>query len=538
MMPTHILIYIKKAALDRLPYLFLLPVLLYSAHAAGQEEGVAEAHEQLRFDVWEYRIGGNTLLDVQLVEKTVYPLLGADRTIDDVEAARAALEKVYRDAGYPTVLVNIPEQSVDDGVVRLEVLEGRVDRLRITGSRYFSLARIRAQVPSLAPGVIPDLASAQAQLNALNRRSADRAVMPVLRPGRTPGTVEVELRVKDQFPLHGSLELNDRYSISTTRLRLNAALRYDNLWQKEHSVSLQYQTSPEDMDEVQVWVGSYVARAGNSGNILALYAVHSESDTATVGTLAVIGQGEIYGARGILPLRGTQRYTHSLTLGVDFKDFNESILLQGADALNTPISYVPWSIQYGGTRFGEEAQTRFSAGVTFGIRGLGNDADEFDNKRFGARPNFIYLRAGLERDQPLFLGMRLSGKLEGQLADSPLVSNEQFSAGGAESVRGYHESERLGDDAVFARLELSRPLAPFRWVEELRPFLFAEGAALRLKDPLPEQADRHELASAGAGLRLRAKRLSAALDWAHPFEATDQVARGDDRVHFSIEYAF
>lgn len=530
---------IQRSDLARMPIYIrvsLLLALLIPALVWAQGERPVE--DQPRFDVWEYRIEGNTLLDVQLVEKTVYPLLGADKSIDDVEAARATLEKVYREAGYPTVLVNIPEQSVEGGVVRLEVIEGRVDRLRITGSRYFSLSRIRAQVPSLAPGAIPDLASAQAQLNALNRRSADRSVMPVLRPGRTPGTVEVELRVKDRFPLHGSLELNDRYSVNTTKLRLNAAIRYDNLWQKEHSASLQYQTSPEDTDEVQVWVGSYVARAERSGNVFAFYAVHSESDTAAVGALAVIGQGEIYGARAILPLEGTPNYTHSLTFGVDFKDFNESILLQGADSLNTPIRYVPWSVQYSGTRHGEKAQTRFGAGVNFGIRGFGNDPGEFDIKRFGAKPNFIALRASVERDQALPLGLRLSGKLEGQLADSPLVSNEQFSAGGVDSVRGYHESERLGDDAVFARLELSRPVPAMRWMEELQPFMFAEGASLRVKDPLAGQADGYDLASAGLGLRLRARGLSAGIDWAHPFKATEQVPRGDDRVHFSVEYEF
>ena len=83
---------------------------------------------------------------------------------------------------------------------------------------------------------------------------------PVLRPGKTPGTVEVDLKVKDELPLHGSLELNDRYSTDTSRLRLSAMLRYDNLWQKEHSFSLQYQTAPEKPGEVKVWSGTYLAR--------------------------------------------------------------------------------------------------------------------------------------------------------------------------------------------------------------------------------------------------------------------------------------
>lgn len=510
-----------------------------SAPAAAQEAVV----DPPRFDVWEYRIEGNTLLDVQLVEKSLYPLLGADKTIDDVELARAALEKVYRDAGYPTVLVNIPEQSVEDGMVRLEVLEGRVDRLRITGSRYFSLARIREQVPSLAPGAIPDLASAQAQLNALNRRSADRSVMPVLRPGRTPGTVEVELRVKDQFPLHGSIEVNDRNSANTTHTRLSASLSYDNLWQREHSASLQYQTSPEDTSEVQVWVGSYVMRREGSGRVMALYGVHSDSDTAAVGTLGVLGKGNIFGVREIVPLpAGGERYVHNLTLGADYKRFRESIFLEDEDALDTPISYVPWTVQYGGTLHGAASRIQFGGGVNFGIRGLANDPEEFDLKRFDSKPNFIYLTASMDYSRDIVLGSSLRLRARGQLADSPLISNEQFSAGGADGVRGYHESQVLGDDGVSYSIEWHTPSfgAGFSsHVQDLRLLVFGDGASLRLRSPLPAQTAEFELYSAGAGLRMSAlERLTLTLDWAYPLKDQGSVLKGDERVHASFRYAF
>ena len=106
-----------------------------------------------------------------------------------------------------------------------------------------SLSRIREQVPSLAPGAIPDLQCAGgAQCDQPTYRRSFRYAGAA--SGTHPGTVEVELRVRTSS-LHGGVELNDRYSVSTSRLRFGATLRYDNLWQKEHSVSLQYQTSPE-----------------------------------------------------------------------------------------------------------------------------------------------------------------------------------------------------------------------------------------------------------------------------------------------------
>ena len=71
---------------------------------------------------------------------------------------------------------------------------------------------------------------------------ADRQVTPALTAGRLPGTVDVDLHVKDAFPLHGSLEVNNRYSADTTPLRINASVNYDNLWQLGHSIGASFQS--------------------------------------------------------------------------------------------------------------------------------------------------------------------------------------------------------------------------------------------------------------------------------------------------------
>ena len=117
------------------------------AAATDQAQEVAALAREDLFDVWEYRVSGNTLLAQTDIETLLYPHLGEDKGMSEVEEARQALETRYRDAGYPTVLVNIPEQDVSNGVVRLQVTEGRIDRLRITGARYYANGRIRAQLP-------------------------------------------------------------------------------------------------------------------------------------------------------------------------------------------------------------------------------------------------------------------------------------------------------------------------------------------------------------------------------------------------------
>ena len=147
--------------------------------------GLAMAQTAPRFDVYEYEIEGNTVLPVAAVERAVTAHLGPERSLGDVEAARAALEKAYQDAGYVTVFVDLPEQEVREGVVRLRVLEGQVSRLKVTESRYYDQGRIRAVVSELAAGKVPNFNVVQAQLAEVNR-TEERRVQPILRPGPLP----------------------------------------------------------------------------------------------------------------------------------------------------------------------------------------------------------------------------------------------------------------------------------------------------------------------------------------------------------------
>lgn len=501
----------------------------------------AESEKVQHFDIWEFRVEGNTLLPKIDVERAVYPYLGPQKNIAQVEAARKELQQRYRAAGYPTVLVDIPEQQVRNSVVRLRVVEGKIERLRVTGSRYFSPVRIREEVPALAPDTVPNLLQAQEQLAALNRESADRSVIPVMRPGKSPGTVEVELKVKDQLPLHGDIEANNRYTEGTTHERLNASLRYDNLWQREHSLAMQLQTSPQNTNEVKALSATYLMHVPDSEKLLAFYGVRSESNVATLGDINVVGNGNIVGARLIVPFVARGDYSHNLVFGVDRKNFKETVVL-GADRLNTPIQYTSFSVLYSGNRIGETDTARFSVGPNFGVRGLGNDEQEFADKRFDARPNYLYLRGNVENTHKWFRGTTLYVRLDAQLSDSPLISNEQMSAGGAESVRGYPEALQLGDYGVQGTIELRSPyIGPANAdnLQDLHLLLFMDGAKLGIHEPLPDQQSKFILSSTGFGMRATAWRsMNLGLDWARALKDSGPVQEGDTRLHFRLGYGF
>jgi hemolysin activation/secretion protein len=504
----------------------------------------AWSQETVTFEIKGFEVSGNTLLDEDQIKQTLRPFVGPDRSAADVEKARDALESLFHNAGYPAVLVNIPQQTVEDGIVRLEVIESKIGRVRVTGNRYFTHESIMKELPSFRRGEILYVPKIQEELAGINR-NPDLDVMPVLSPGRELGTIDVELRVKDKVPLHGYLEVNNRSTHDTTELRVNTMLRYDNLWQKDHSVSLQYQTSPEDRDEVQAIAGSYVLPAPwKEEHLLAVYGIWSDSDTAFGEGFEVIGTGQIFGLRYVMPLSPKGLYSHNLTAGLDYKDLEELLGFQaGGEDQVTPVTYVPLSFSYSASLPDRSGITNFSAGVNMAFRGLVTDEDEFEVKRFRAGGNYIYATGGIERTQKLPKGWGLFVKLDGQIADQPLISNEQYSAGGMESVRGYKESEFLGDDAIHATVELSwQNLSALLGIESrffFMPYAFYDYARLWVKDPLPGQEKSETLAGTGLGVRGNmGTHLEYELNWGVALEDTDRTEKGDQRFYFMVKGKF
>lgn len=490
-----------------------------------------------RFDIMEYAIEGNTTLTDVAIERAVMPHLGEDRSLRDVEAARSALEGAYREAGYLTVVVTIPEQDVGSGVVTLNVLEGKVERLRVKGAEYHLTSEIKRKLPELAAGNVPHFPQVQREIEALNS-SPDLKGALVLKAGRSPGMVEVQMDMEDSLPVHGSIDLSNRQSANTTPTRLSGTVRYDNLWQAGHSASLTAQTSPEKTDEVRTAAATYVAPVDDRGNALVLYTVYSRSKLASLSGspgLGLLGDSNIYGLRYAMALPGSENFGQSLSLGLDYKDVKQSVVVAGSAELPTPITYTPLVIAYNSNWLGNGRTTGLSATATYGVRGfLGNHDAEFAAKRTGASASFFALRTSVEHTE-IIQRWALSGKLEFQLASGPLVSNEQFSAGGAESVRGYMEGERVGDQAVRWALELRTPrINLFKssspvWLTGLA---FAEGVKLRTMQPVYPQPSSYLLQGTGVGLRLTANHgLSFAFDLAYALNNADITRAGDIRAH-------
>lgn len=506
----------------------------------------AMASPAARFDIRAFQVRGNTVLASDAVERAIYPFMGPDRSEADVESARAALQKAFEDAGYVAVSVIVPEQSVDGGILMLEVQPQAIGQLAVEGDTRHA-EQVKAQAASLTPGITPNIAAFQRDVIAMNQK-ASRRVTPELKAGVAPGTLDVVLKVEESSPWHASAELNNFSSAATSDLRASATLRYDDMWGRGDSLSLTAQTAPRRRDDGTVFSGNYLMRLGQ-GTQLMLYGVHSDSDIAVVGGTSVVGKGNIFGARLIQSLGTGEGFYHALTFGADWKDFTENLTL-GPDRTSVPVQYMPITLSWRGDWTGERQVSSLTASGIFGTRGIGTaggfsrdgcvkDVNHFDCKRYKAQPNFFILKGEAETTLTLESDIQVNARLGAQWSPSPLIANEGFSLGGMNSVRGYYETESLADYGFSSQIELRSPdlarLLSLSSQNEMRFHGFWDAGGGGIHHPLDGQARRFRLMSVGGGVRLKLlKYLNGAVDLGTPLVSGPESKSGDIFTRFRI----
>ncbi|MGE8270685.1 MAG: ShlB/FhaC/HecB family hemolysin secretion/activation protein [Stenotrophomonas geniculata] len=495
----------------------------------------------------EYIVRGNTVLDPRQIERAVEPFLGPGKTLADVEKARDAVNALYQQAGYQSVYVELPEQQVSGGVVLLKVQQTPIGQLRVVGTKHESPERIRERVPALEEGKVPDFDQAQKELTALNE-GGRRQVMPLVREGQVPGTMDVDLQVEEKSPWRASASLNNDHSADTEKLRLSASLAYDNLWKRGHSANIGVYLAPEDTKQAKVFSASYTMPFEGTPWSLEASGYKSDSRVLNAGGQGgagsgtnVIGNGHSIGVKLNYRLAGSSQWWRQLSLGVDFKDTEEDTQM-GKDSLKTPLKYAPITLAFVGVRQGEQDQLSINTQLVAGTRrlfGYGSDATAFGQKRYWADPSFVAFKADVANTHTFGNDWQWYARGLLQVTDAPLVSAEQFAAGGMYTVRGYLSAEAIGDYGGLASLEWRTPAWSLWSGTDLRVYSFADAAYLRLRQPLPEQRDKYNLASVGLGAQMRlGEHLQLRLDYAWPY-ADGPVTRNDDpRLHFNISTSY
>ena len=228
---------------------------------AGEKDNrihVVSTNAGPRFAVNQYLVMGNTVLPpetIALILTNIDGDFGTNVSFDGIRTAMAELLAAYRVRGYVTVQVGLPRQKLTNATVQVQVTEGRLADIIVTGNRYYSSNNVMRALPSLHTNLLLNSHELQPELEAANA-NRNRQIYPVIGSGPEPGTSDLTLKVKDRLPLHTRLELNNEGTPGTPDLRQNFNAQYDNLWDLEHQVGVQYSFSPEQMKNENDYVST------------------------------------------------------------------------------------------------------------------------------------------------------------------------------------------------------------------------------------------------------------------------------------------
>ena len=521
-----------------------LPLLAAAPAALAQS-----ATEQVQ--VRSFRVQGNSLLDAAAVQAALASHTGA-RTLADLEKAAQAVQALYVQAGWAAVVVYLPPQPVADGVVTLNVVEGKVAKVQVQGVQRLSAERVRAALPSLVEGATPRVRRIDAELQIANENPG-RSMAVLLGPGAAPGEVQATVKV-DELPVHRfSATLDNTGNSRTGHLRLGVGWQHADLTGHDDLFSLNLQTSPTDPGMVRVASLGYRWPLPGLRAAVDLFAAYSNVDggtqTIAAGDLSFAGAGRIAGARMVWYLPRLGEFDQRLTTGLETRAYLNDCSVAGlpagaCGAAGESVSVQPlsleWAAQQGGT-----TPMLFTLGMTQNLAlGGGHSAQaNFDAVRPGAPRRYTVLRGGAQGSMPVLDDARLAARFSLQHSGDPLVSGEQFGLGGAQSVRGYEERELSGDSGWQLSLELLSPRLGADWLPattDLRLVAFADAGEVNNQAGTACRAatTRCRATSVGAGLRLGWGPVQLRADVARAMQDAISTERGDWRAHVALSASF
>jgi hemolysin activation/secretion protein len=253
----------------------------------------------------------------------------------------------------------------------------------------------------------------------------------------------------------------------------------------------------------------------------------------------VLGKGQVVGTRTAFPLTDAPNSPQTISLGVDYKHFDQTINVAAGQGLNTPISYTNLSVIYGGSWTSSLLLGGLSASANFGPRGIPNNQDTFANKRYKGEANYFYVKLDGSLTVLLPRQFKLSVRFDGQYAVEPLILNEDFVITGADGVRGYYEAETLADIGVKGSIQFQSPMLTLKTLSLGDMFVFYDAGRADELAALPGEPGTTELRSAGAGLDLLpGKYFTGALTWADPLANGPNTRRGHSKLLFIVRGSF
>ena len=541
---------VKQKTVNRAP-LRLWALTASLALAALTQPGAVRAQPEPLLAVSRVQLQGNTLLDAAAVQAVLAPFTG-QRSLADLRQAAQAVQALYTQAGYAAVVVYVPPQAASDGVVTLNVVEGRVARIDVQGNQRLSAERVRAALPSLATGRTPLVRHIDAELQIANENPG-RTMAVLLGPGDAPGEVVATVKVDEQ-PLHRfSATLDNSGNERTGRYRLGLGWQNADLSGHDDSLAVQLQLSPTELSAVQVASAGYRWPLPGLRAALDVFAAYSNVDgglqASAAGDLRFAGRGRIAGARMVWYLPRLAEFDQRITTGLEYRAYLNDCSVAGlpagaCGAAGESVAVQPLTLEYAAQQGGAvPVLLNLSLVHNLGLGGSHAGVANFEAVRPGAERRYTVLRASAQGSAALVDDLRLAGRLSLQHSPDLLVPGEQFGLGGANSVRGYTERELAGDSGALLSAELISPRLAAGWLPpqaDVRLLGFADVGEVHNGDSTICRAGRSScsLSSWGLGLRLGWGPAQLRWDVAQALQDGSTTRRRDWRHHVALSASF
>jgi hemolysin activation/secretion protein len=533
------------------------------------------APEEPKFEIRRFIFDGGKLIPQEQLQADTAAFVGKDKTFADVQRALEAIERAYSRAGYSAVQVVLPEQELDKGEIRFQIVEAKVGRVIVEGNKFFDEANIRASLPSLKPGESPNINLIARDLRIANENPAKQSTV-LLRSGQEEATVDAVARVVDEDPVKASITVDSSGSQKTGRLRVGFGYQNANVNGNDNVLSLQYVTAPykdeqPDKDKntfslqpsrnVFIVGGSYRMPLYGSGDSLELTLAYSNVGSGQVQGFNITGQGTIASVRYTQNLARIDDFDHKLSYSLDYRAYqNKGIRAEGSNNQLVPdVTVYPVGVQYAGTFRRADSETSVSLGFIYNI-GAPKDGGDIafcatrsvniagSGHSECAKTRFTIWRWALSHNHALGDDWQFRFALNGQLTGDMLIPGEQFGVGGVDSVRGYLEREVVNDWGHRGSLELYSPdWGSFFGLSgaRARAVVFIDWGSVRRNRPNAAEAHGQTIATTGLGLRFsRGNNFTFRTDYGIVRDrggggvGTPMQGKDDGRLTFSLSYIY
>lgn len=496
----------------------------------------------VKIPVRKIEVIGSTVFGPKELNPITQPLEGRSVTLEELRGVTKAITQLYLDSGYITSRAVLADQKITDEIVRIQVIEGRLEEIQIEGTRRLNPNYIRQRV-RLGATTPLRADKLEDQLRLLKADPLFENVEASLRSGKEIGHSILVVRVKEANPFYGNLSVDNYSPPSVGSERFGGGLGYRNLIGIGDELSGSYYRSTTGGSSVLDLSYRVPFNPMNGTLQFHTYLDRNKITQEPFKELDIKGESNLYEISVRQPLIRTPREELALSLGFTYKD-GQTFLFN-----NTPYPFGIGPDKNGVSRtsvfrFGQDyirrdlqgawaLRSQFSVGT--GLFDATINQSPIPDSRFFSWLSQIQRVQRLGNDHLLIV----QGDL--QLTPNSLLPSEQFVIGGGQSLRGYRQNVRSGDNgfrfSVENRITLERDEAGVSTFQ-LAPFL-ALGTVWNHSDNPNKLPNQTFLASAGLGLLWEAlPRLFLRLDYAIPF--IDLGDRGtnaqDDGFYFSVNY--